>query len=197
MASDGIPPGLRERKKAKTRAAIQTHAVRLFEERGFAKTTIEQIAEAAEVSHSTLFRYFPTKKETVAHNAFTPAFLAAFRRQPLDMDVFDAVMAAMREAATEFDADSWNRERRRQKLVLAVPELRGASFEQLGALAASMNKEVAARVGRQPDDFHVRNFTGALLGVFAAVVVDGRTSIENYVGILEDGVTHLKSGLPL
>jgi transcriptional regulator GlxA family with amidase domain len=54
-------PGLRERKKTKTRAAIREHALRLFREQGYEATTVEQIAEAAEVSHSTFFRYFPTK----------------------------------------------------------------------------------------------------------------------------------------
>lgn len=42
-------PGLRERKKARTRASIQEHALRLFREQGYEATTVEQIAEAAEV----------------------------------------------------------------------------------------------------------------------------------------------------
>ena len=58
--------GLRERKKLKTRAAIQHHALRLFQRQGHEHTTVEQIAEAAEVSPSTFFRYFSTEEECSA-----------------------------------------------------------------------------------------------------------------------------------
>jgi AcrR family transcriptional regulator len=44
---------LRERKKARTRAAIQSHALRLFRERGYDNTPVEMICEAAEVSETT------------------------------------------------------------------------------------------------------------------------------------------------
>ena len=75
-------PSLRERKKAKTRAAIQEHALRLFMEQGYEQTTVEQIADAAEVSPSTFFRYFPTKEDVVMYDAFDPLMVEAFRAQP-------------------------------------------------------------------------------------------------------------------
>jgi len=65
-----IVGGLRERKKAKTRAAIRREAMRLFREQGYEETTVEQIAEAAEVSPSTFFRYFPTKEDVVLQDDF-------------------------------------------------------------------------------------------------------------------------------
>ncbi len=57
--------GLRERKKLATRTAIHDGAMRLFAEHGYAGTTIDQIAEAANVSRATVFGYFPTKEELV------------------------------------------------------------------------------------------------------------------------------------
>jgi AcrR family transcriptional regulator len=57
--------GLRERKKRATRLAIRDAGMRLFAEQGFAGTTIDEIAEAADVSRATVFTYFPTKEEIV------------------------------------------------------------------------------------------------------------------------------------
>jgi AcrR family transcriptional regulator len=57
--------GLRERKKLATRTAIHDAAMRLFAERGFAGTTMDQIADAADVSRATVFTYFATKEEIV------------------------------------------------------------------------------------------------------------------------------------
>ncbi|QYN33621.1 TetR family transcriptional regulator [Pseudonocardia sp. DSM 110487] len=198
MDTASAGPGLRERKKARTRALIQEHALRLFEEQGYARTTVEQIAEAAEVSPSTFFRYFPTKEDTVAHNTFTLAFLNALRAQSPGADLFETIRRAVHDAAEGFDELSWTQERRRQQLVLAVPDLRGASVEQLMLLASALRDEVAMRAGRDRDDFEVHTFTGAVLGVFAAVVAGApHTTARNYADLVDHGLTHLRSGVPL
>jgi AcrR family transcriptional regulator len=60
-------PGLRERKKRRTHAAISDAAIALFLEHGFNQVSVAQVAEAAEVSKRTLFAYFPTKEDLVVH----------------------------------------------------------------------------------------------------------------------------------
>ena len=75
-------PGLRERKKQQTRAAIQREALRLIAERGYHATTCEQIAAAAEVSPATLFRYFPTKEDIVLQDGYDPVIASAVLARP-------------------------------------------------------------------------------------------------------------------
>ena len=74
--------GLRERKKARTRATIQACALRLFREQGYDATTIEQIIEAADVSETTFFRYFPTKEDVALDEGYDPMLIEAFQAQP-------------------------------------------------------------------------------------------------------------------
>ena len=57
--------GLRDRKRANTHARIQAEGLRLFLERGFEATTLDEVAEAAEVSRRTLLNYFGSKEEIV------------------------------------------------------------------------------------------------------------------------------------
>src|SRR5207245_89584 len=89
--------GLRERKKARTRASIREHALRLFREQGYQHTTVEQIAEAAEVSPSTFFRYFPTKEDVVLQDDMDIRMLEALRRQPPGLAPLAAFRAAVRQ----------------------------------------------------------------------------------------------------
>jgi AcrR family transcriptional regulator len=61
-----LEPSRRERKKDETRERIAAVALRLFVEQGFDRTTVDQIAEAADVAKGTFFNYFPRKEALLA-----------------------------------------------------------------------------------------------------------------------------------
>ena len=94
MAQVTPAPGLRERKKAKTRAALREHALALFREQGYAATTVEQISAAAEVSPATFFRYYPTKEDVVLQDDFDLVTLEALESQPAGLGPVAAFRAA-------------------------------------------------------------------------------------------------------
>ncbi len=190
--------GLRERKKAKTRDAIQRHALRLFREQGYAATTVDQIAAAAEISPSTFFRYFPTKEETVLYDPLDPLLIEVAANQPPELSPIGALRATMRLASEYLDPDEWARERERQMLVFSVPELRSAMMEMFASGIDVIAAVAARRTGKAPDDFAVRNWAGAVVGVILAVfLTPGRTAEDDYLQEIDAAIAHLEDGLPL
>lgn len=198
--SNGERPavGLRERKKARTKAAIREHAMRLFQKQGYQATTVEQIAEAAEVSPSTFFRYFPTKEDVVLTDDYDPLILAAFRAQPAELSPVAALRAAMRAVFAGLPPEQVELERERQALIQSVPELRAAMLDGLRATIQLIAEAMAERVGRRPDEFAVRTLAGAVLGVvlassFAAAEDPGADVFAR----IDAGLAQLEAGLPL
>jgi AcrR family transcriptional regulator len=87
-----VPTGLRERKKQQTRQRISAAALELFDERGFDRVPVTEIAQAAEVSEATLFNYFPTKEDLVygGIEACEQQLLDAVRHRPAGTSVLAA-----------------------------------------------------------------------------------------------------------
>ena len=92
--------GLRERKKEKARAAIQLHTLRLFREQGYEATTVRQIAEAAELSESTFFRYFASKEDVLRWDELDPLILEVFKEQPAGTGPIRALRTAFHTILT-------------------------------------------------------------------------------------------------
>ena len=93
--------GLRERKKEQTRRRIAAAALRLFAERGFDAVTVNEIAEAAEVSKVTLFAYFPTKESLVLHGIGEEDLAGIVAGRPPDRSPLDALRASFRALAAD------------------------------------------------------------------------------------------------
>ena len=94
----GPAGGRRDRKKSETREALRTEAHRLFAEKGFAKTPIDDITEAADVSRRTFFRYYDSKDDLLQTDVadLLPVMLAALRARPASEPPFTAILAVLR-----------------------------------------------------------------------------------------------------
>ena len=110
--------GRRERKKAATRLALSNAAMRLFLSRGFDAVTIREIAEAADVSPTTLMKHFPTKEALVfdRDDEFERTLVATLRKRP----IVDALRAHLRKRMARVESE---RRTAFMKLVRATPAL--------------------------------------------------------------------------
>ncbi len=119
-----VEPGLRARKKAQTRRTIQEHALRLFLEKGYEKTTVDEISAAAGVSHMTFFRYFPTKEAVVESDEYDPFIVSLIARRPAAEDSLTALQGALAEGLAQvYEADR-DALLLRTRLILTTPALR-------------------------------------------------------------------------
>jgi AcrR family transcriptional regulator len=190
--------GLRERKKAKTRAAMQQHALRLFREQGYDATTVEQIAAAAEVSPSTFFRYFPSKEDVALYDALDPLIIAAFEAQPPKLSPIQAFRRAMHEVFDELPPEELLSMQDRFEIIREVPELRARMLQEFTRSIQLAADLIAGRLGRPADDFAVRTFAGALVGVAMAAMLDTDDELAgDFLERLDAGMAQLEAGLPL
>ncbi len=193
-----LPTGLRQRKKAKTRLAIREHAMALFKDQGYDKTTVEQIAAAAEVSPSTFFRYFPSKEEVVLQDDYDALLIAAFHAQEVGVPPLQALRNAISEVFLSMPEGQQAQEAERVRLMTEVPELRARMLAQVSEMIQMLAEAVAERVGRQSDDFEVRTFAGALVGVALGIAASsGDDPGNDYLEQFDRALALLEAGLPI
>jgi AcrR family transcriptional regulator len=193
------PAGLRERKKARTRASIREHALRLFREQGYHATTVEQIAEAAEVSPSTFFRYFPTKEDVVIQDDMDVIAIAAFERQPAGLSPIAAFRAAWAETYASLTEEEMARLEETSAMTMAIPELRARAVDELSRTIDVIAQATAKRTGHDPGEFAVRNLVGAIIGVILSATMpwaEGHHTADTF-GRVDAALAHLEAGLPL
>jgi AcrR family transcriptional regulator len=196
--AEARPAGLRERKKARTRAAIREHALRLFREQGYHNTTVEQIAEAAEVSPSTFFRYFPTKEDVVLQDDFDVLGMESFQSQPAGLSPIAAFRAAAAQMFGTLTPDELDRFRETTALTLTVPEVRARALDEFARTIDQIATAVALRTGRSPGDFAVRNLAGAVVGVIMSATMPwGDIPAADMFERIDKAQANLDAGLPL
>lgn len=193
MQATDRPLGLRERKKIKTRQTIRREAFRLIDENGYAATTVEQIADAADVSPSTFFRYFPSKESLLLADDLDPLIVAAFDAQPPDLSPTEAIRRAYGDVMTRLPAEQQEFENTRQRLMFSIPELKAAMYDEYYRTINVMAEVIGRRIGRPASDFEVRVFVGALTGAMMAAFDSAPPTADTIYRALD----FVDAGMPL
>ncbi|MER6981825.1 TetR/AcrR family transcriptional regulator [Streptomyces carpinensis] len=190
--------GLRERKKIKTREAIRDATYALIKEQGYDATTIEQIADRAEVSPSTVFRYFPTKEDIVLTDEYDPLMVEELRARPADESWIDSLRHVIHMALDTMMAEDPEVVRMRAHLGIQIPAVRSRMVESMSETGRLIRESIAERTGLDPDSLEVRVYAMSLTGGLMEVYMhwaenDFRGELRDLVDRALDVLEH---GLP-
>ena len=190
-------PGLRERKKQRTRDAIVEAAFELFEERGFDGTTIADIADAADIAPRTFFSYFPSKDDVVFHDfEENHAMVASWLRdREPGTNAIDALRAGITGAGGEIDAARLREKQCRKRLMRENESLTAHSQHLLGKFADLLAEAVAKDLGDAPGDLRPR-LVGAAATAAIGVIDDlPDDDVEHSIETLDSMLAFLRGGL--
>jgi AcrR family transcriptional regulator len=147
---------------------IQSEALRLFAEKGYADTTVEEIADAAAISPRTFFRYFPSKEDVVLWDEYDPQVGELLAARPDDEPVAESFRAIMSETLGGLLRRDPEQLLTKVRLLSSVPELRARFLEMQASLLSSTESpgfEMAATLAHRhhvPDERQLRVTVGAL-----------------------------------
>jgi AcrR family transcriptional regulator len=172
-------PGLRERKKQRTRQLIADTARRLFAERGFDTVTVTEIARGAEVAPATVFNYFPTKEDLFYSRleAFEEKLLTAIRERPPGQGVVAAFAGFLLDQdgvlamnAPGRDEEATERIRTITRVITSSPALLARERQVFDDYARALAALLAEETGASPSDVVPRAVANALLGLHRALI---------------------------
>jgi AcrR family transcriptional regulator len=171
----GAEPGLRERKKQRTRLLIAETARRLFAERGFEAVSVAEVARAADVSEATVFNYFPTKEDLVFQGLarFEAELLTAVRERPAGegaVAAFGRFVLRERGLLAATDEASVKELTGITRMIAASPALLARERQILARYADSLAALLAEETRAAPDDLRPRVVANALIGLHGALI---------------------------
>lgn len=188
--------GLRELKKERTREAVQRAAMRLFDAQGYAATTVEQIAAAAEISTATFYRYFSDREDIVFGDDDRALVEEVIAARPPDETVAASLAAVFQRLAAEFEADK-DAVIVRMRLLHGVPGLQARRSATRQKTADLLARLLAPRAGTDPDNRELR------LAIAVALAAEAETLLywartggsSQLAGLLADALARIEPAL--
>lgn len=195
-------PGLRERKKQRTRRAIEQAALELFEIHGFDGTTIDDIATAAEIAPRTFFHYFPSKEDVVVgdYALRLDAIVGILKDGPGKQTPWQALRAAFLEVAADYEPER-HQLLRRFRIISTTPSVNARSLqlqgEWEGEVSVAVSKWLEVDVSQEIEP---RLLAGAALAAMRAslaqwLAAGGNSHLPDHVSrcfdLMESGLGHV------
>ena len=190
-------PGLRDRKKQRTRRAIEQSALGLFETRGFDGITIDEIADAADISPRTFFHYFPSKEDVVLSDYALrlESIVAALAASPADQAPWEALRAAFLTVGADYESER-DALLRRFRIIQSTPSVAARNLQ----LQASWEDAVTAAVSdwlqvSPANDLRPRLLAGAALAAMRAslrqwLADGGQSRLPDHIAACFDLMEH-------
>ncbi len=169
----------------------------LFDRQGYTATTVAQIADAAQVSHTTFFRYFQSKEQVVLQDDLDEQRVAILQAIPPGLSRFDLLRRIVTDLFHIAEADEWASDPRRSDLLNKEPELMVAFQNESDGILAEARGFIADYLDVPADDLRLRVFIAAAAGVMFHVT--GHTG-EGEMPTLEEcieAIDLLEAGLPV
>ena len=143
---------------------IQTEALRLFTEKGYAQTTVEEIADTAAISPRTFFRYFPSKEDVVIWDEYDPLVLDLLESRPDDEPLAETLRAVTRESLSGLYRRDPERLLARVRLAVTVPELRARFLDEQTHGIEQLAPLLVRKREAPTDELKLRVISSALFG---------------------------------
>lgn len=155
--------GLYERKKLAAMQRIQEVALDLFDAHGYENVTIEEVAERAEVSQSSVYRYFGTKEGLVLYEETDIEFLEVVDRELAAHPPLEAVRRALAVVMAGYFDRADSLARRKTRYALSEPALQPALGELIEGFVQQVAAALARATGAAPDGLEPQVIASALV----------------------------------
>ena len=192
-----IPAVKAGRRPSTSAAEISAVGIELFAAKGFEQTSVDEIAEAANIARRTFFRYFPSKNAVPWGDFDTHLgqMRDGLQTLPADIPLAEGLRRVLLEFNT-FPAEEADTHRQRMALIIGAPSLQAYSMLMYTGWRHAIADYVASRLACRPEDHLPQTIAWMLLGVALSAYEQwlGDESLD-LQALLGEGAASLEAGL--